>query len=53
MKLLDSIRGVLGGGERTYGYVCENCEAGFESPKADMSAVQCPECHGTRIRMAG
>lgn len=48
MGLMDKIDTMLGGEERTFDYQCTNCEAEFESPNADMSKVNCPECGSTR-----
>jgi putative FmdB family regulatory protein len=41
---------MFGQEERTYEYVCDRCEREFESSKADMSAVACPDCRSTKIR---
>ncbi|WP_323675585.1 zinc ribbon domain-containing protein [Halorubellus sp. PRR65] len=50
MSLVDRLKGLFGSEERTYEYWCPNCEATFESTKADMSSVHCPECGETRVR---
>lgn len=50
MGVLDSVRGLFGTDERTYQYICEQCEREFESTKSDMSAVACPDCRSTKIR---
>lgn len=50
MTLVDSIKRLVGGEERTFEYVCANCEAEFESIHSDMSKVSCPECRGTEVR---
>lgn len=52
MGLFDSITNFIGGEERTYEYVCTNCDNEFETPQSDMSKVSCPQCNATRIRSA-
>lgn len=50
MGILDTVRSMLGGEDRTFEYRCDRCETRFESSEADMSAVSCPECGSTKIR---
>jgi len=50
MSLIDRLKGLFGGQDRTFEYWCTNCETAFDSHKADMSTVSCPECGDTRIR---
>lgn len=50
MTLMDRLKALFGSEPRTYDYWCPNCESSFESEKADMSAVSCPECGETRVR---
>lgn len=50
MGLITKLEGLLGSDERSYRYVCTNCEATFESSRADMSKVSCPECAAARVR---
>ena len=50
MSLIDRLKGLFGGQQRTFEYWCTNCESEFESPKSDMSAVSCPRCGDTRVR---
>jgi DNA-directed RNA polymerase subunit RPC12/RpoP len=52
MGVLESIKNLIGGEERTFEYVCQNCNTEFKSQKAKMSDVDCPECHSTKIRSA-
>lgn len=49
MGLLKSVKAFIGGTDRTFQYVCEDCGAEFESPRAKMAEVDCPECHSTQI----
>lgn len=50
MGIFESIKNVLGGEDRTFEYVCRNCEEEFESEEAKVAAVECPACRSTRIR---
>jgi DNA-directed RNA polymerase subunit RPC12/RpoP len=50
MGLFDSVTGLFGGTDTRYAYMCDKCETAFESEKADMSTVSCPECRSTKIR---
>lgn len=50
MPLMDRVKALFGSEPRTYEYWCPNCETSFESRKADMSTVSCPECGETRVR---
>lgn len=52
MGILDSVTEMFGGEDSQYEYVCNQCDAAFESAKADMSEVSCPECRSTKIRSA-
>jgi len=50
MTLMDRLKALFGSEPRTYDYWCPNCDRSFESEKADMSTVSCPDCGETRVR---
>jgi putative FmdB family regulatory protein len=50
MTLMERLKALFGSEPRTYDYWCPNCDTSFESPEADMSSVDCPECGETRVR---
>ena len=50
MPITDSLKNLLGSGERTFEYTCRDCETEFTSTEANMAKVTCPECRSTRIR---
>ncbi len=50
MGVFESIKGLLGGEDRAFEYVCQHCEAEFESEEPKVAEVQCPECSSTQIR---
>jgi putative FmdB family regulatory protein len=52
MPVLDTLKEMLESQDQSYDYRCTNCDAQFESPRADMSKVSCPECSAARIRSA-
>jgi putative FmdB family regulatory protein len=52
MSFVDRLKTLFGSEKRTYEYWCPNCEHSFQSKKADMSSVQCPDCGETRVRAA-
>jgi len=47
---MDRLKALFGSEPRTYDYWCPNCDRSFESEKADMSTVSCPDCGETRVR---
>lgn len=52
MGILDSVKQLIGGEDRTYEYVCQDCDAEFESGTSTVARVDCPECGSSKIRSA-
>jgi len=48
MGIINSSTSWFGSQDRTFEYVCQNCDAEFTSQKAKMTDVDCPECHATQ-----
>lgn len=50
MGLIETIKQTFSAEPRIYEYDCSFCDARFESRKADISTVTCPECNSTDVR---
>lgn len=52
MGVIDTLRGIISGDQRTYTYACRDCGHEFESTERKVTNAECPECGSSFTRDA-